>query len=139
MTAKAIIIIACDDSLRNYRNLIGTKIWNHKNSILRAERIKAKERNESRDSEKNKSEIAKAMGASVTVISRSPKKKTFARDCGADTFIVSESDAQMKAEAGKLDLLINTIPSYHDYMAYQPLLSTVARAFKLFSVCMLDM
>lgn len=68
--------------------------------------------------------IAKAMGASVTVISRSPKKETFARDCGADTFIVSESDAQMKTGAGKLDLLINTIPSYHDYMAYQPLLTS---------------
>jgi uncharacterized zinc-type alcohol dehydrogenase-like protein len=66
--------------------------------------------------------IAKAMGASVTVISRQASKEAYARKCGADTFVISTDKVQMDKEAGKLDMILNTIPSYHDYMIYQPLL-----------------
>jgi len=68
--------------------------------------------------------LAKAMGAIVTVLSRAQCKEAFARSCGADIFLVSSSPMDMSAAAGKLDLLINTIPSYHDYFAYQPLLNS---------------
>lgn len=67
--------------------------------------------------------IAKAMGADVTVISRSQQKEKFARDLGADSFIVSTSQSSMEAHAGKLDLIINTIPAYHDYICFQSLLN----------------
>ncbi len=66
--------------------------------------------------------IAKCMGAEVTCVSRAESKAPFARECGADIFIASGSAPAMAAGAGSLDLILNTVPSYHDYMVYQPLL-----------------
>ena len=69
--------------------------------------------------------LAKALGCSVTAISRSDAKKAYAlNDCGADTFIASADTSQMKAGVKSVDIILNTIPSYHDYTAYTPLLST---------------
>lgn len=66
--------------------------------------------------------LAKALGAEVSVISRSAAKEGFAKECGATSFIVSSDPKAVKAHAGTLDLIINTIPSYHDYTAYHSLL-----------------
>jgi hypothetical protein len=38
---------------------------------------------------------------------------------GADHFIVSSSPADMKVGTGSLDLILNTVPVYHHYMAYR--------------------
>jgi uncharacterized zinc-type alcohol dehydrogenase-like protein len=72
--------------------------------------------------------IAKAMGAHVTVISRGPQKEALAKKNGADSYV--DSKIGMKAAAGTLDVIINTVPVYHDYVAYQVLLdkkSTIGR------------
>ena len=68
--------------------------------------------------------IAKAMGATVTVISRASSKEAFAKKCGADLFVVSADAEQMAKQVGTLDMVLNTIPSYHDYLVYQPLLTS---------------
>ena len=67
--------------------------------------------------------IAKAKGCSVTCISRSAEKKSLSDSCGTDVFLVSTDPAQMQAECGTLDLILNTIPLYHDYIQYQKLLA----------------
>jgi D-arabinose 1-dehydrogenase-like Zn-dependent alcohol dehydrogenase len=66
--------------------------------------------------------IAKARGCVVTVISRSAGKKAFATKCGADHFVVSTNPADMKRAAASLDLILNTVPVYHDYLANRQLL-----------------
>ena len=68
--------------------------------------------------------IAKALGAEVTVISTSTSKKDLAMKCGADLFVVSTDKTQMTGAKGTLDLILNTIPSYHDYVVYQSLLTS---------------
>jgi uncharacterized zinc-type alcohol dehydrogenase-like protein len=67
--------------------------------------------------------IAKALGARVTVISRSAAKKELAMSLGADDFVASADKSDMAAHAGKLDLIINTVPAYHNYVAYHKLLA----------------
>lgn len=66
--------------------------------------------------------LGNALGAKVTVISRSNKKEAFAKECGAETFVVSTDKESMKAQKGSLDLILNTVPGYHDYCAYNSLL-----------------
>ena len=67
--------------------------------------------------------LAKAMGAEVTVISRGTKKKEYALgDCGADKFCDSKSKPSLKEHEKTLDIILNTIPSYHNYTMYTPLL-----------------
>lgn len=65
---------------------------------------------------------AKAMGASVTVITSSPGKVEIAKNYGADTVIISSSEEEMKAGRRSLDLLIDTIPNAHDVTPYLDLL-----------------
>jgi D-arabinose 1-dehydrogenase-like Zn-dependent alcohol dehydrogenase len=65
--------------------------------------------------------IAKAMGCSVTALSRLEAKRALATECGADAFISSDDAAAMAAAAGTLDLVLNTIPADHDYHAYTKL------------------
>jgi uncharacterized zinc-type alcohol dehydrogenase-like protein len=65
---------------------------------------------------------AKAMGATVTVVTSSPDKVETAKKYGADSVIVSTSDEQMKATSRSLDLLIDTIPNAHDLTPYLDLL-----------------
>lgn len=71
--------------------------------------------------------LAKALGAHVTAITRGTSKAAFATSCGADRVISSTDALAFAAAAGTIDLLLNTIPSEHDYMAYQPLLSRTYR------------
>ena len=66
--------------------------------------------------------IAKALGCEVTVVSSVATKRGFAETCGADYFVHSEDAESMRAAGGRLDLLLNTVPVYHDYVRYRPLL-----------------
>ena len=64
--------------------------------------------------------IAKALGCVVTVISRAQSKEAFAKTCGADKFITSENQQHMRDNSNDLDLILNTIPTYHNYMVGNP-------------------
>lgn len=54
--------------------------------------------------------LAKALGADVTLRTRSPGKEAAGRRLGADHVIVSTNAAHMATVAGKFDLLIDTVP-----------------------------
>lgn len=66
--------------------------------------------------------LADAMGAEVTVFSRSEDKFDEAREFGADHTVLSTDEEAMEAAAGSLDLIINTIPVKHDLNPYLPTL-----------------
>lgn len=67
--------------------------------------------------------IGRALGADVTVFSRSESKKSDAERLGAIDFVATEQDGAMTGLAGKFDFLIDTISAYHDYNAYLDLLT----------------
>ncbi len=77
--------------------------------------------------------LAKAMNCHVTAITRSPAKAAFARACGADEVLVSTDAEAMKrgARARALDLVLNTIPSEHDYSPYSALLTPAGKQVML--------
>jgi alcohol dehydrogenase (NADP+) len=62
--------------------------------------------------------FAKAMGANVTLFTRSPGKEEEARRLGADNVVLSTDDAQMKAVARQFDFILDTVPSPHDLNPY---------------------
>ncbi len=66
--------------------------------------------------------IAKAMGAEVTVITRSDRKADDARKAGADDVLVSSDPGQLRRAARSIDVILSTIPSSHDLMPYLQLL-----------------
>jgi uncharacterized zinc-type alcohol dehydrogenase-like protein len=66
--------------------------------------------------------FAAAMGASVTVITRSEAKGAEARALGAHHVLVSTSDEAMAAAASSFDVIIDTVPVDHDLGAYVGLL-----------------
>ena len=66
--------------------------------------------------------LAVAMGAHVTVLSRSPSKEKDALELGADSVLISTDKQAMKAARGSLDLIIDTVPVKHDVNPYVPLL-----------------
>ena len=68
--------------------------------------------------------LARAMGAEVTLFSRSPGKEADARRLGADRIVISTDPAQMAAVAGCFDLIIDTVPYVHDVNPYVPTLAT---------------
>lgn len=68
--------------------------------------------------------LANALGAEVTLFSRSPGKEEDARRLGADRVVISTDKAQMKAVAGRFDLIIDTVPYEHDLNPYIPTLAT---------------
>jgi uncharacterized zinc-type alcohol dehydrogenase-like protein len=57
--------------------------------------------------------MAKAMGHRVVAISTSPNKKDLALGKGADAFVASSEPESMNAEAGKMDLILNTVSAAH--------------------------
>ncbi len=67
--------------------------------------------------------IAKAMGYEATAISRTDAKKALAVQAGISKYIASSSTEAMTTSRGKFDLILNTIPSYHDYDIYTTLLA----------------
>lgn len=62
--------------------------------------------------------FARALGAQVTLFTRSQGKAEEARRQGAHEVIVSTDAAQMKAAAGRFDLLLDTVPVQHDLNPY---------------------
>ena len=67
--------------------------------------------------------LAKAMGAEVTLFSRSPGKEADAQRLGASHVVISTDTAQMKAVRGQFDLIIDTVPYVHEL---NPYVSTLA-------------
>ncbi len=68
--------------------------------------------------------LADALGAHVTLFSRSPNKIEDAKKLGADEVIISTDDAQMEGAMGRFDLIIDTVPYEHDLNPYVNTLST---------------
>jgi uncharacterized zinc-type alcohol dehydrogenase-like protein len=67
--------------------------------------------------------LAAALGAEVTVITRSAAKATEAAALGAHHTLVSTDPAAMAAHGSSFDLIIDTIPVAHDLKPYVPLLA----------------
>ncbi|MBR6001221.1 MAG: NAD(P)-dependent alcohol dehydrogenase, partial [Oxalobacter sp.] len=66
--------------------------------------------------------LASAMGAEVTVISRSASRAPEAKRLGADRLLVSGDADAMARAVNSLDLIIDTVPVKHDINIYLPLL-----------------
>lgn len=62
--------------------------------------------------------FAKAMGADVTLFTRSPGKEEEARRLGADHVVLSTDPKQMAALAGHFDFILDTVPNQHDLNPY---------------------
>lgn len=62
--------------------------------------------------------LAKGMGASVTLFSRSEGKIADAKKLGADEVVISTDTGQMESVTGKFDLIIDTVPYIHDINPY---------------------
>ena len=67
--------------------------------------------------------LAKGLGASVTLFSRTEEKIADAKELGADEVIISTDATQMKSVKGKFDLIIDTVPYVHDVNPYVTTLS----------------
>jgi alcohol dehydrogenase (NADP+) len=67
--------------------------------------------------------LAKALGADVTLFTRSADKEDDARRLGADHIVLSTDVAQMNAVVGHFDLIIDTVPYVHDVNPYIPTLN----------------
>lgn len=66
--------------------------------------------------------LAKALGAHVVAFTTSPDKVEDARALGADEVVVSRDPAQMQAQTGKLDFILNTVAAPHNLDAFMVLL-----------------
>jgi len=62
--------------------------------------------------------FAKAMGADVTLFTRSPGKEEEARRLGADHVVLSTDASQMAAVAHQFEFILDTVPSPHDLNPY---------------------
>lgn len=62
--------------------------------------------------------LAKGLGASVTLFSRTPGKIEEAKALGANAIIISTDDTQIESVQGKFDVIIDTIPYVHDINPY---------------------
>jgi len=67
-------------------------------------------------------QFAKAFGAHVTAFSTSAEKNDEARSLGAQDFIVSTDEAQMKKAMGSLDFILSTASGRLDWPAWMDLL-----------------
>lgn len=70
--------------------------------------------------------LAVAMGAEVTVISRSDSKLAVAQELGAKGILVSTDEDAMQKATSSFDLILSTVPSKHDVNIYVPLLDVDA-------------
>ena len=66
--------------------------------------------------------IAKAMGATVTVLSHSAHKRDNAMALGADDFVATNDSDACNANARRFDFILDTVSAPHDYNAYLELL-----------------
>ncbi|MGM0702374.1 MAG: NAD(P)-dependent alcohol dehydrogenase [Pseudomonadota bacterium] len=62
--------------------------------------------------------LARALGAEVTVFTRSAAKVEEAKRHGADAVVVSSDPAQMEAVAESFDFMLDTVPVQHDLNPY---------------------
>ena len=67
--------------------------------------------------------LGKALGCSVTIMSRGESKRALAMRLGADQFVATNAADELALHAGSLDLIINTIPTNHDPRGFSTLLS----------------
>lgn len=67
-------------------------------------------------------QIAKAMGADVTVLTTSKDKIQDAKSMGASHVIVTSDEDEMKKAEKSLQFILNTIPESHDIIPYVELL-----------------
>lgn len=67
--------------------------------------------------------LAHALGAHVTLFTRSPGKEEDAKRLGAHEIVLSTNESEMAAVMGKFDLIIDTVPYVHDLNLYMPTLS----------------
>lgn len=68
--------------------------------------------------------LAAAMGAEVTMLSRSPEKAKDADSLGAHHFELTTDPENMKRLKGTYNLILDTVSASHDYAAYLNLLKT---------------
>jgi len=68
--------------------------------------------------------LAHALGAHVTLFSRSEGKIEDAKALGADEVIISTKEDQMEKAMGRFDLIIDTVPYAHDLNPYIGTLNT---------------
>lgn len=66
--------------------------------------------------------LAKALGAHVTVLSRSESKRADALRLGADDYLATRDAAVFEKNAGRFDFILDTVSAEHDYNAYLNLL-----------------
>lgn len=62
--------------------------------------------------------FGRALGADVTVFTRSESKIADAKNQGAHNVVVSTDEAQMSGAAGSLDFILDTVPVAHDLNPY---------------------
>ena len=62
--------------------------------------------------------FAKALGAEVTLFTRSAGKEQEARRLGADHVVLSTDPAQMAGAANRFDFILDTVPNAHDLNPY---------------------
>ncbi|GLS05436.1 NADP-dependent alcohol dehydrogenase [Chitiniphilus shinanonensis] len=67
--------------------------------------------------------LARALGADVTLFTRSPGKEADALRLGAHQVVLSTDAVQMAAVGGRFDLIIDTVPYAHDLNPYLPTLA----------------
>ncbi|GAA0649638.1 NAD(P)-dependent alcohol dehydrogenase [Brevundimonas lenta] len=67
--------------------------------------------------------LAAAMGAEVTVLSTSDRKKADAERMGAKHFLINSDKAAMQAAAEKFNLIINTVSATHEISSHINLLA----------------
>jgi uncharacterized zinc-type alcohol dehydrogenase-like protein len=67
--------------------------------------------------------LARALGAHVSLFTRSPGKEQDALRLGAHRVVFSTDEGQMAAVKGQFDLIIDTVPDIHNINPYVPTLS----------------
>ena len=67
--------------------------------------------------------LAKALGAEVTLFTRTSSKEKDARRLGAHNVVLCTDKCQMDAVQGRFDLIIDTVPYVHDLNQYLPTLN----------------
>ena len=68
--------------------------------------------------------LALALGADVTLFSRSANKTKDAIDLGANRVVISTDEKQMASVSGHFDVIIDTVPYAHDLNPYVATLNT---------------
>lgn len=67
-------------------------------------------------------QLAVALGAEVTVISRSDSKEKYAKELGAKGILVSKDKEAMEKAVQSFDFILDTVPVKHNLDIYTPLL-----------------